>query len=72
MQTAGIDILQSYRMVEETIYLLKLFCRDFDTILKEVNTFIHVVNSQFSENDILLQVEEEFPVKKKPNFMMKK
>lgn len=64
LQTAGMEILQSYRMVEKTLSSLKLLSRDFCTISKEASTFITSVNNHFSEKDIPLQVEEEFPVKR--------
>ncbi|CAG9763851.1 unnamed protein product [Ceutorhynchus assimilis] len=58
-KTSGMDLLQAYRMVEDTIKTLKTFSREFDKVVVETEEFILKVNGHFMEKEIPLEVNRE-------------
>ena len=63
LQTSGLDILQSWRMVDATTKKLDLPKRYFQTILEKVSKFVEAVNEKSKSLDIFFSVEENLSKK---------
>lgn len=64
LQTSGMDLLQSYRMVEETLQALKNMSRDFESIIQETDKFINMVNISFLDKNFPGEIQTEFPLQR--------
>jgi hypothetical protein len=65
LQTTGLNFVQAYLMVEDTISSLKEISSSFDMIVEKTNNFASQINEKFIEKDIPIQVETETPILKK-------
>lgn len=71
LQTSGMDLLQSYKMVENTIKTLKDVSRKFIDVYERAKYFSSTMNVIFENEDATFRVEEDFKeirIKRKPKF----
>jgi len=71
LQTSGMDLLQSYKMVENTIKTLRDASRKFIDVYEKAKYFSSAMNVIFENEDATFRVEEDFKetrIKRKPKF----
>jgi hypothetical protein len=71
LQTSGIDLLQSYKMVENTIITLKDVSRKFIDVYEKAKHFSSAMNVIFENEDTSFRVEDDFKeirIRRNPKF----
>lgn len=63
LQTSGLDILKAHNMVRATHDKLKKYSRDFQTIKKQADQFVQLMNLKLETSELELRVEEGLPCK---------
>ena len=64
LQTSGLDILQSWRMVESAVEKLEGISRDFSTVLEVATQHATNSNSRLASLNCHVEVEESLPSKR--------